>query len=516
MRMQISTLFTLPDAVKDAWTAFEPRRRFRLPEIKRTWIVFFCLFGFAVFNTAAEKPNVLFIAVDDLNDWIGCMGGHPQAITPNIDRLAKEGMLFSNAHCQAPICGPSRASVMTGLAPATTGIYLQINDADIRNAGPAAAEAVFMPDWFEQNGYKTMGAGKIYHQGDKAETFDEFSGKSNFGPKPKKRMKWPIEGVPFGTLTDWGAFPERDDQMPDFNTAAFAVEKLKQKHDKPFFLAAGFCRPHVPWHVPQKWFDLFPVESIQMPPYKPDDMDDVPEIGKRIAEMPMMPTTEWAIEKGEWKHIVQAYLACMAFADAQVGKVLDALRESDYADNTIVVLWADHGYHIGEKNRFAKQAVWERDTHTVLIFRVPGMAAGEVCGAPVQLLDLYPTLLELCGMPENPGVEGNSLVPLLKNPESEWDHVAITSYGQGNVSMRSRTHRYIVYEDGSEELYDMIKDPNEWNNLADNPECSGIKQQFKAAVPGVQVPLSPHSTYTVNAYWRSKVSASEKESEHEN
>ena len=467
-------------------------------------MVALCIFGsdFCAEAQNAERPNVLFIAVDDLNDWIGCMGGHPQAQTPNIDRLADEGVLFLNAHCQAPICGPSRASIMTGLAPWTTGIYLQISDTNIKKANPATKAAVFMPDWFEQQGYKTMGAGKIYHKGDQANTFDEFSGGSKFGPRPKQRIKWPVPGVPTGTSTDWGAFPERDDQMPDFETAEYVVGKLKEKHDKPFFLAAGFVRPHVPWHVPQKWFDLYPVETIQTPPYKKDDLDDIPEIGRRIADMPMMPTTEWAIENNEWENIVQAYLACTTFADAQVGKVLDALRESEYADNTVVVLWADHGYHLGEKNRFAKQAFWERDTRTVLMFKAPGFSAGKTCDAPAQLLDIYPTLLELCGLPRNPQNEGRSLVSLLKNPQAEWNHFAITAYGQDNFSMRSPTHRYIVYEDGSEELYDMMDDPNEWNNLAMNPESEAIKTHFKAACPPAPVPLSPVSSYKVNQYWR--------------
>ncbi len=458
---------------------------------------------------ASPRTNVLFIAVDDLNDWVGCLGGHPQAKTPNLDRLAGEGMLFSNAHCQAPICGPSRASIMTGLAPSSTGIYLQINDAQIKNAHPAAAASVFMPDWFERNGYKTMGAGKIYHQGDKANTFDEFAGASDFGPKPEKPLKWnPVAmGLPPGTQTDWGPFPERDEQMPDFKTAAFAVEKLKQHHDKPFFLAAGFCRPHVPWHVPEKWFDLHPLESIQTPPYRPDDLDDVPEMGQRVADVPMMPTTEWAIENGEWKNIVQAYLACVSFVDAQIGKVLDALRESEYADNTIVVLWSDHGYHLGEKNRFAKQAIWERDTRTVLMFKVPGLSGGTTCTAPVQLLDLYPTLLDLCGLPENPNNDGHSLAPLLKNPDGPWNHLAISVYGVGNISMRDRTHRYIVYEDGSEELYDMANDPNEWHNLANMPGSLAIKNRFQAALPKKQEPLSPKALYTINAYWRSKMEA---------
>lgn len=452
------------------------------------------------------KPNVLFIAVDDLNDWIGCMGGHPQAITPNLDRLAKEGMLFKNAHCQAPICGPSRASIMTGLAPTTTGMYLMIPDEKIKQAGEAASKSVFMNDWFEQNGYKTMGAGKIYHLGDQANTFDEYVNTGGF-PKPDKRLKWPPkEGWPVtkGTSTDWGPYGERDEDTKDFKTAAFAVERLKQKHDQPFFLAAGFSKPHVPWYLPKKWFDLYDPATLQTPPYKANDLDDVPEIARRIMDMPMMPPTEWLIEHDEWQNLMQAYLACVTYVDAQVGKVLDALRESEYADNTVVVLWSDHGYHVGEKGRTCKQSIWERSTRTILFFKVPGKPAGQVCEAPVQLLDMYPTLLELCGLQANPQNEGHSLVPLLNNPAAEWGHIALTSYGQGNLSMRSRTHRYIVYEDGSEELYDMTKDRNEWTNLAGNPEYDAIKADFKKQAPALQVPMSPLSGYWCNEYWSKK------------
>jgi arylsulfatase A-like enzyme len=296
--------------------------------------------------------------------------------------------------------------------------------------------------------------------------------------------------------------------MPDYKTASYAIEKLKEKHDKPFFLAAGFVRPHVPWYVPQKWFDMHPLECIQTPPYRADDMDDVPEMGKRVADVPMMPTTEWAIENNEWKSIVRAYLACVTFVDAQVGRVLDALAASDYADNTIVVLWSDHGYHLGEKSRFAKQAIWERDTRTVLIFKGQGIQEGKTTDAPVQLLDMYPTLLDYCGLPENKQNDGNSLLPLLKNPDAKWEHFALSVYGVGNLSIRSRTHRYIVYEDGSEELYDMVNDPNEWTNLAKREESAPIKAAFKAAFPKKQEPLSPLSTYSINAYWREKVKQS--------
>jgi arylsulfatase A-like enzyme len=466
-------------------------------------------------NTAQKSAgpnnlNVLMIAVDDLNDWIGCMGGHPQAITPNIDRLAKDGVVFLNNHCQAPICGPSRASLMTGLYPSTTGIYLQLRDGDIQKASPAAAKSVFLTEWFRRNGYKVMGAGKILHGGGKI-LFDDYGQKKDMGPKPKVRFKFPRDtGFPPGTQTDWGAYPDRDEDMPDFKTAAYAVAQLKKKHDKPFFLAAGFCRPHVPWYAPQKWFDLYPVGKIQLPAYLPDDMDDVPEMGRRVAEVPMMPTTEWAIKAGEWKNIIQAYLACTTFADAQVGKILDALRASEYADNTIVVLWSDHGYHLGEKNRFAKQAIWERDTRTVLLFKAPSAQPGGRCEAPTELLDIYPTLLELCHLPPNPQLEGDSLVHLLEKPDAAWSEVAVTSYGVGNVSLRDHTHRYIVYEDGSEELYDMIEDPNEWTNLAGDPKYAGIINQFKKSLPKNQASLSKVSTYKINNYWKSKMQKNKK------
>ncbi|MCH7226347.1 sulfatase [Haloferula sp. A504] len=461
---------------------------------------------------AASPPEVLFIAIDDLNDWVGCLGGHPQALTPNIDRLAGEGVLFTNAHCQAPICGPSRASIMTGLAPTTSGIYLQIDDRDIRNANPATRRAVFLPDYFENHGYTTRGAGKIYHKGDAARTFDEFGHGTNMGPKPKKRFKWDPKamGLERNTQTDWAAYPERDAQMPDFKTAAYAMAQLRSDRNQPLFLAAGFVRPHVPWYVPAKWFAKHPVADIETPPYRADDMDDVPAMARKVAEVPMMPTTEWAIAHGEWKAMLQAYLACVTFVDAQVGKVLDALEESGRADRTVVVLWSDHGYHLGEKNRFAKQAIWERDTHVPLIIRAPGIAGRRRCDAPVQLLDLYPTLLELCGLPPNPQNDGHSLVPLLEDPEADWPHLAVTSYGAGNVSIRNRSHRYIVYEDGSEELYDLRNDPNEWTNLADRPASEALKKALSQARPTKPAPLADKSRYDINPYWRQKTAARKK------
>ena len=452
----------------------------------------------------SSKPNVLFIAIDDLNDWIGCMGGHPNTVTPNIDRLAARGTIFSNAHCQAPICGPSRACLMSGLLPSTTGIYGQIEDEDIRRSNASTRECTFLPEYFKQNGYKTMGIGKLFHRHAPEGVFDISAGRvPGFGPKPAQRMKWEGKSGPDygGTSTDWSAFPDNDEEMPDFQSAQWARARLAEKHDKPFFLAVGFLRPHVPWHVPQKWFDLHPVDQLEMPPYLPNDYDDIPDIGRRIADLPMMPTTEWAIQSGEWGNIVQAYLACISFVDHYVGEILKTLNESRYADNTIVVLWSDHGYHIGEKNRFAKHSLWEEATRTALIISAPGLAHGQTCRKPVGAIDIYPTLLDLCGLTPNPLNEGHSLEPLLKNTFEPWDHIALTTYGRNNHSVRDEHFRYIRYEDGSEEMYDHRNDKDEWTNLADSAAYDVEKRRLMRCLPEINEPWAPTSKYDFNKYF---------------
>lgn len=453
-----------------------------------------------------ESPNVLLIAIDDLNDWVGCMGGHPNAQTPNIDRLASRGVLFSNAHCQAPICGPSRASLFSGLLPSTTGIYGQISDKNLKSASDIMSEVTLLPDYFEQHGYKTMACGKLFHNGDAANVFQDYGGHASFGPKPKDRFKYDPAWFPEkigGTQTDWGAYPDSEEQMPDFKIASYGVQRLKEKHDQPFFLAVGFMRPHVPWYCPQKWFDMHPVDDIALPPYKADDLDDVPEISRRVNELTAMPTTEWAIRQGEWKNIVQSYLACTTFVDAQVGKVLRALQQSDYAQNTIVVLWSDHGYHLGEKNRFAKQALWDRANRVPLIIATPDQAKG-TCDHPVGLIDLYPTLADLCGLPPNTLNEGRSLKPLLKQPDAQWDHTTVTTYGKDNHAVQTRRYRFYQYENGAQELYDHRQDPNEWTNLAGQTEMRPIIDRLKAQLPTVNAPPSPLIKYPTNEYFLSK------------
>ncbi|MEZ5038473.1 MAG: sulfatase [Saprospiraceae bacterium] len=454
-----------------------------------------------------EKPNVLFIAIDDLNDWLGCMKGHPNAKTPNIDRLAARGTLFLNAHCQAPICGPSRASIMTGLRPSTTGIYGQINDEKIRLADTSLADIVFLPQYFGQQGYKTMGKGKLFHQFAPEGVFEEAGGRQGgFGPKPKQRFKYDPAWFdkPGGTQTDWGAYPETDEEMVDYGTAKWAIERLQQAHDRPFFLATGFIRPHVPFYAPQKWFDLHPLDSIQLPPYLPGDQDDIPEISHRVHDMPMMPTTEWAKETGEWKAIVQAYLACISFVDHYVGEVLNALEASPYADNTIVVLWSDHGYHLGEKNRFAKHSLWEEASKVPLIIAGPGLPKNQTCSRPVELLDLYPTLLDLCGLPANARNEGKSIQALLRNPVQDWDHAALTTYGWGNHALRTEDYRYILFEDGTEEFYDHQADQNEWTNQSGQQHYQAIKEQLKAQFPTFNRDWSAASAEGANDYFNAQ------------
>lgn len=455
----------------------------------------------------AKRPNVLMIAIDDLNDWVGCMGGHPDAQTPNIDRLAEQGVLFRNAHCQAPICGPSRASLFSGLLPSTSGIYAQINDKQLRRASDIMNRVTLLPDYFEQHGYKTMACGKLFHNGDAAGVFQDYGGHASFGPKPKQRFKYDPAWFPEkigGTQTDWGAFPQSDDRMPDFKIAEYGVERLSEAHDQPFFLAVGFMRPHVPWYCPQKWFDKHPIDSIDLPPYQPNDLQDVPEISRRVNELPAMPTTEWAIAEDEWHNIVQSYLACTTFVDAQVGKVLGALRESRYADDTIVILWSDHGYHLGEKNRFAKQALWDRSNRVPLIVAMPDQTNAITCDQPVGLIDLYPTLLDLCGLPPNAMNEGHSLVPLLSEPKQQWPHTTLTTYGRNNHAIQSKRYRFYRYEDGSMELYDQQHDPDEWKNLASTPSMAKVIERLSRSLPSRNAAPAKFIKYPTNEYFLSK------------
>ena len=421
------------------------------------------------------------------------MGGHPQAKTPNIDRVAKMGTLFNNAHCQSPVCNPSRASMMTGRYPHTSGVYFL--SPDLKEA-PVLKNLKTMPEVFADHGYKTMAAGKIYHRGDKR-FFQEYLPTGGFGPRPPKKISQP-HGHP---LWDWGIFPDDDNVMPDMKCAKWAADQLSQKHDKPFFMGVGFYRPHVPMFATKKWFDMHPKDKIKLPAVPNDDLKDLSQYAIDLTNLEhVSPTHEWVTGAGQWVHAVQSYLASVTFADHCLGLVLDALEKSKYADNTIIALFSDHGFHLGEKERWAKRSLWEDGTRVPVIVVAPGHKASQKTNRPAELLDIFPTLLELAGLPKDETQEGQSLVPLMKKPQREWKHPAITSFGLGNYSVRSTNYRFIQYFDGSRELYDLRDDPHEWKNLIGNPKMTQVIQEHASLIPQKQHPILPGNSTGHNAY----------------
>ncbi len=440
------------------------------------------------------RPNVLFIVVDDLNDWVGVLGGHPNALTPNIDRLAERGVLFTNAHAQSPICGPSRASFLSGLYPYTTGLYQQpVGGNTILRSDERFFHGRLLPQYLAEQGYLTMGGGKITHGYPLEAAFHRsMRTQAGSGPKPNRRFAYqPPDGPYSGTQTDWGAYPERDEDMPDHQIADWAIEQLKTTHDKPFFLAVGFRRPHVPWYVPRRWLDRHPIERIELPAINDDDFDDIPETGRRVHEMPKYPQLDWIRESGQIRYAAQAYLASTTFVDHQIGRVIDALANSRYSENTIIVLFSDHGYHLGEKHQWSKHGLWEESTRVPLIVVRPDDQLPQKSNRPVGLIDLYPTILELAGVPARDSNEGRSLVPLLEDPDAPRDRPILTNYGRGNNALRTERFRYIRYEDSSEELYDHANDPNEWVNLAGDPEFVSVVESLRTHLPEAEAPYHP-------------------------
>ena len=437
----------------------------------------------------AQSPNVLFIAVDDLRDWVGHLNGHPNAKTPNIDRLAKHGVSFTRAHCSAPLCNPSRISLLTGVAPYNSGVYG--NGEKLRQKLP---DAVTLMQHFRASGYSVRGAGKIFHGTSAYDmtSWDIFFKSSGPRKPPPKRDS----SLPKSAWAPWGALACSDDEMLDGINAKWIITELKKPQEKPFFLAYGLTKPHLVWSVPQKYFDMHPLGEIKLPPIKKGDLDDIPTFGKKLAKEVYDPSGErnFAVKpegdhanvtaNKQWSKAVQAYLATISFADAQIGRVLDALDRSGHADNTIVVLWGDHGWHLGEKNHWRKHALWDVSTRTPLIFSAPqGVAKDKLCQRPVSLIDIYPTLIDLCGLPKRKGLDGQSLKPLLQNPEVKWERPVVITYGLNNHAVQTERWRYIRYRDGGQELYDHERDPNEWTNLAFIPKYSPQKTKLSKWLP---------------------------------
>jgi arylsulfatase A-like enzyme len=428
-----------------------------------------------------EPPHVLFIAVDDLNDWIGPLGGHPDVKTPNLDRLASLGITFTNAHCPAPLCNPSRASLMTGLRPSTSGIYT--NEQPWRES-PRLRDAVTLPQHFRAHGYRAIGGGKIYHGKfmDPASWDTYFPSQSQDRPPDPLPPGRPLNGIPHTAHFDWGPVDAADAEMADMKVAEWAAGELSRDQDGPLFLACGISKPHLPWYVPQKYFDLYPLESITLPTINENDLDDVPPAAVHIAK----PNGDHrkVLEHDQWRQAVQGYLASISFADAVLGRILDAYDASPWKDNTVIVLWSDHGWHLGEKLHWRKFSLWEEATRNALVIVAPGVTTpGSRSDQAVDLMGVYPTLTELCGLPERAGIEGASLVPLLRKPDAERKRPALTTFGQGNHSIRTERWRYTRYNDGGEELYDHSDDPLEWTNLATRPEYTAIKKELAQWLP---------------------------------
>lgn len=470
-----------------------------------------------------DKPNVLFISVDDLNDWVGFLDGHSQAITPNLDKLTKQGVLFTNAHCSQAVCTASRNSLLSGIHPVNSGWYASTKANEI-TYDSVMADHYMLPEYFKENGYNTYATGKVYHNGisdykDKKDDYwTDYSPSFWGGMEPHiKEAGFGYRGWMFYPFTkDGGQLvqlygeenirdnymshnrfyalcggPLSEEEIPekgmyDEQIANWAVNKINEKHDDPFFLAVGFIRPHVPFTAPQKYFDMYDKDSILVPEVPDDEFNDIPMMGKSIA-YGRSPGGDWyEVNRKEeiLPELVHAYLACVTFVDEQIGKVLEAIENSEHADNTIVVLWSDHGQHLGEKRHFRKQALWEESTKVPLIISVPGEINGDTkSNETVSLLDLYPTLVDLCNLPDLPKLGGQSLVPLLEDPSATREEPVLCTWYYKNHAIRSKDWRYIQYRDGTEELYNHTTDPGEHINLAYDPQYADVIAEHKKWLP---------------------------------
>jgi len=438
------------------------------------------------------------IAVDDMRDWVGYLDACPTRVkTPNIDRIAAGGTAFTRAYTASSVCCPSRAAVFTGQMPSTSGIY--------RNEHywkPNAPDIYSIPSYFRKHGYIAVGTGKLFHHVgghnppgewdayyrnrflDNAWVYRKYN--YPFTPKMPIPKGFPYSGIRFPFAEDdWGTLPKPEAQYDDTMVVKYGVDFLGKKHERPFFLACGTFRPHLPWYVPRKYFDMYPLESIKFPPTQKNDLDDVPAGGQKMARAKRN-TLNMVRKKGKWAEAVQAYLASISYADAQVGRLLDALKSSDYADNTIVVFWSDHGWHFGEKEHWHKCTLWEVATRVPLTVSSPNHGARrQKCDRPVSLVDIFPTLIDLCNLPplRDQKVDGISLKPLIENPEATREKPAVTELYRGNAAVRTERYRYIRYADGAEELYDHRNDPNEWNNIASRPESKDVIRSLAKHLP---------------------------------
>lgn len=445
-----------------------------------------------------DRPNVLFISLDDLNDWIEPLGGNPQARSPNLQQFARQAVTFTHAYTASPGCNPSRGAILTGLNPYTTGLYS--NYQDWRKI-PRMTQSPTLNRYFMDQGYFTAGAGKIYHyeQVDSMGWEDYFPSKTKPMPPDNMPEERPVSMPSFKyiyNMFDWSPMDITDEETADYKSVDYISKQLSRKHDKPFFLACGIYRPHHPWYVPRKYFDMFPLDSVRLPPVQEDDTTDLGTFARKELIERGGNYHRHVTQAGLWKNAVQGYLASTAFADAMVGMLLKALEQSPYADNTLVVIWSDHGWQFGEKNHWRKFALWENLNRSVLIIKPPKKDTRWKPGRVndnVSLVDIYPTLVDICGLPERNDLDGRSLKPYLTDSEYHIDRPILTSYDYGSYSVRYHDWHYIRYIDDSKELYDLRSDPEEWTNLAMKPGFQDTLKMLDTFIPQKQADFPTES-----------------------
>ena len=440
----------------------------------------------------------MFFALDDLCDWVGPLG-YGQAVTPNMDRLAKKGVTFVNAHTAGVFCAPSRSAIFTGRHASNTGCYTtQVYFHHRPDLQPLQVT-------FQKGGYRTFGAGKLFHhpagfvdlrgwdeffvrsEEQKAHGWDlnSWSVDDTILPKPYPNSAFNSDRKPANKFfLEWGKVLDEDEEkMADTIRTEWACDVLRKEHDKPFFAAVGLYTPHFPNYCPAKYFDLYDRDEIKPPAYKADDLDDLPP-AVRKAKTARGRIHQRLVEIGAVEDAIHGYLACVSYADAMLGRLMNALEDGPNGDDTIVVLWSDHGYHHGEKMDWGKHTLWQRTSRVPFIWAGPGVREGAAVDSTVSLIDMYPTLVARCGLPEVEGLDGTSLTPVLRNPAVAKDrNVLLPGMVPGAYAIINRDWRYIHYQDDTEELYNLREDPNEWHNLAGDGAYEKIKMKLRAAGP---------------------------------
>lgn len=429
------------------------------------------------------KPNVVMLIVDDMNDY--GWGGAENVKTPNLDRLREQSVVFNNSYCPAPVCIPSRAATLTGISPHKTGVYL--NGGDPWKTSKKLKEAETLAELFKRNGYYTYGRGKIYHknleEGRLEKNFDNrpiYEG--GFGPFPDKEHRVYSEKDIFSEF--WGVQAFEDSEFPDNKNTEAVMEFLEEDQDKPFFITLGLWRPHTPFTAPQRFFDLYDPDTIPIPEaYNKNDLDDIPEFAQNLLDPFGRFEVAGADNVETWKRFLHGYYAATSFADWNVGRIMKAIEESPHADNTIFIFFTDNGFHVGAKNHWEKNTLWEASALSPMSIKMPDGFTSQV-DSPVGLIDVYPTLVDMCNLKTpDQELDGKSLRPFLEKEGYEWDRPAITFFGEDMLSIRTKNYRFIQYPDGTVEFYDHTKDPNEFNNLVDDQAYQSLIKEHNQMIP---------------------------------